>query len=335
MYSKIIPFENIIDGIKDETGIQNLRNLYPMIRRFIYRAERDIGFGYGLLLKKIDYKKSDGTILDFKIRLPEDLIKIEEVGTSSQGFCPDDYRHQGNFLFLCRDIDEFSLIYYAMLCDGEGNPAITENHFEAVLAGVKYFMYQPKMWNNEGSINFYKQLELFYYERIGEAIGNDVMPSTDREWSDISKYLKMSYRDMLIYSDHTKSYDCIPLSVNNEVLTLEGDDTDDVVYHWQYSDFTSNISLAPAIDQDFLDLQDSNPIIDFINGFVIPYSNVGRIAFAVSNVDENYYQIIDVFETDITSVVFDTYYNLAMRTQIYISKEVYTHGNIYYKLILN
>ena len=166
MYSNIVPFENIIDAVKDETSVTNLRNLYPMVRRLVYRAEREIGYGHGLLLKKIDYKKSDGTILDMKARLPADLLLLEEVGTCNQGLCPDDYRIQGNFLFLCRDIEEFSIIYYTLLCDGEGNPAITENHFEAVVAGVKFFMYQPKMWNNEGNMNFFKSLEMFGFLRF-------------------------------------------------------------------------------------------------------------------------------------------------------------------------
>lgn len=337
MYSNIIPFQNIIDSVKDETGISNLRNLYPMVRRLVYRAQRDIGFGYGLLMKRITYKTSDGTIFDNKVRLPEDLILLEEIGTCKEGLCPGDYTHQGNYLFLCREIDEFSLIYYTMLCDGEGNPAITENHFEAVLAGVKYFMYQPKMWNNKGNINFYKELKLLYYDNCGEARGNDAMPSTDKEWSQIAQHLRMSYRDILIYSEDEKCYACVPTTINNEVIDPGDDDntTDDMVYFWQYNELVSDISVAPAIDQAFLDLQTKEGIQAFLDGYVIPYTAVGRIAFAISNVSEDYYQITDVFNQDITSVVFDTYYNATLRIQIYISKEIYSHGNIYYELIKN
>jgi len=335
MYSNIVPFENIIDAIKDETGISNLRNLYPTVRRFVYRAEREIGYGHGLLLKKIDYKKSDGTILDLKVRLPGDLLFLETIGTCNQGLCPDHYKIQGNFLFLCKDIDEFSLIYYTMLCDGEGNPTITENHFEAVVAGVKFFMYQAKMWNNEGNINFYKSLEIYYADRCGEARGDDVMPNTEKEWAQIAQHLRMSYRDILIYSQDEKCYSCLPLSTNNEVLTQEGDNTDEMVHYWQYNDLASDISLAPAIDQAFLDLQNSEEIQAFFDGYVIPWSNIGRIGIAITNVDEDYYQVLDVFQQDITTIVFDAYYDSVNRTQIYISKEYYSHGNIYYELIKN
>ncbi len=340
MYSNLIPFTNVVDAVKDEIGSTNLRNQYPLIRRLMHRAQKEIGYGGSLLLKRVDYCISDGTILVdangfAKVRLPADLIRIEGIGTCQFGMCPNDYRHQGNYLFLCKHVDNFALLYYSLLCDGEGNPTVSENHFEAVVAGIKYFMYQPKMWNGSGNRNYFKDLETYYEDRIGEAIGWDVFPTTAAEWAQISEKLRMSQRDMLIYDNDANCYSCFPQSVNNEILDPTIDNSDDMVYYWQYNDFTSDISLAPAIDQTFLDAQSVEPIQSFINGFTIPYNEIGRIGFAITNVNEDYYQIIDVFETDITTVVFDTYYNSVTRTQIYISKEYYSHGNIYYKLIKN
>lgn len=338
MYSNIVPFTEVVDAIKDSTNITNLRNLYPQIRRLVYRAEKEIGYGGSLIMKRIVYRTSDGTIFvdsnnNYKAKLPEDLIKIEEVGTCFEGLCPKDYRHQGNYLFLCRAIEEFSLIYYSLMCDGEGNPIVTENHFEAVVAGVRFFMYQPKIWNGEGNMNVYKDLEIYYENRIGEAIGWDVFPTTKKEWSRISEMLRMSQRDMIIYSEKVGCYQCFPESENKTSIT--NDPLNDMVYFWQYEDLVSDISLAPSIDQAFLDQKNSVSIQEFINGYVITYDKVGRIAFAITNTQENYWQIIDVFETDITTLVFDTYYNADTKTQIYISKTHYSHGNIYYKLIVN
>lgn len=335
MYSNIIPFENVVDAVKDEIGSTNLRNAYPQIRRLIYRAERDIGFGY-LLIKRIKYSIEEGTIFEGKARLPEDLIKLEALGTCEFGLCPGAYHHQGNYLFLCDDIKEFDLVYYTMLCDGNGNPAVSENHFEAVVAGVKYFMYSSKMWNNQGSASYYKELKLLYYDNCGEARGNDVMPTTKDEWSQIADILKMSYRDALIYSPKNNSYCCVPTAINNEVINPNtGTQTDDIVYQWQYSDLATDISDAPNIDQEFLDLQISVLVDVYLNGHVVSYNKIGRIAFAIQNISEDYYQILDVFNTDITTVVFDSYYNEDLKTQIYISKEYYSHGNIYFQLIKN
>ena len=331
MYSNLVPFENIVEAVRDATGITNLRNLYPQLRRHIYRIERDIGFGYGLIIKKIPYSVAAGTIVDGKVKLPDDLILIEAVGTCYDGLCPNCYIHQGNYLFLCcENIESFDLVYYTMLLDGEGNPAITENHFDAVVAGIIFYMYQPKLWNKEGTLPVYQEYKTYYFDRIGEAIGNDVMPTTLDEWAQIAGHLRMSYRDILIYDNDKDCYNCVPTGVNDTITT-----EDDVVYHWQYGDLISDIALAPAIDQAFLDLQNKDTIANFEAGIVIAYTQVGRVAFAISNIEENEYNIYDFFGTDITTLVFDSYYNTTLRTQIYISKLYYSFGNIYYQLIKN
>lgn len=340
MYSKLIPFENIVDSVSDATGIQNLRNHYPKIRRFIHRSTKDIGFGGSLILKRILYQTSDGTIVEDsngkqRFRLPSDLVRIEEVGMCQDGICPEDYNIQGNYGFLCREVDSFHLIYYALLCDGSGNPAVSENHEEAVIAGILWRMYQPKVWNREGDRATYLDLGREYEDRCAEARGMDAFPTTAKEWAEIGQKLRMSYRDVLIYDSDEQCYCCLPLSYNNEVIDSLIDNTDDMVYYWQYTDLSKDITDAPNIDQTFLDAQGNQPVQVFIDGFIIPYTAVGRIGIAITNVDQDYYQIIDIFETDITSVAFDTYYDATNRIQIYISKEIYSHGNIYYKLIKN
>lgn len=337
MYSNIVPFENIIDAVFDETHIANLRNLYPTIRRLIYRIERDIGFGYGLLIKKIPYSIESGTILENRLKLPEDLIYIEALGTCENGLCPGMYIHQGTYLFLCAEanIESFDLVYYTMLQDGEGNPAITENHFDCIVAGIIYYLAKPKKWNREMGLQDLSYYEKYYFDRIGEAIGNDVMPTTEEEWSQIAGHLKMSYRDMLIYDNKSKCYKCVPSVTNTEVVLPGPDDSDDIVYHWQYDNLESDINDTILIDQAFLDLQSKEAISIFLKGITISYTNIGRIALAIANIEIDTYQIRDAFETDITSLVFDTYYNNVLRIQYYVSKDIYSYGSIYYKFVKN
>lgn len=338
MYSNVVPFETVLEGIKDETGITNLRNLLPKIRRLIYRAEKDIGFGSTVLLKRIKYTTVDNSIIVtgtgedavYKVKLPTDILYMEEVGSCYEGLCSGDYRIQGNYMFLCRPIEEFSFIYYTLLCDGNGNPVVSENHLEAVIAGVSYWLYKPMYRNGKGSRAVFKDLEQFYHDRIGEAIGDDLMPSTQKEWSKIADLFKMSHRDILLFSERDRCFCCVPESKN---LMVPENSNQEIVYYWQFNDLTSDIGFAPFIDQNFLDLQNVTAVQTLINGLLINYSNIGRIAFAISNTSENKFRIYDVFDTDITDVVFDTYWNSELNTQIYISKQYYSHGSIFFKLI--
>ena len=337
-----MPFETILEGIKDDTGITNLRNYLPKIRRLIYRAEKDLGFGGTAILKKIKYKTEDGSIVVtetasqtiYKVRLPEDIISIHEVGSCHEGLCPGSYNIQGRYLFLCEPKDEFSLVYYTLLCDGNGNPVVTENHAEAVVSGVSYWLYKPLYRNQKGSRNVFKDLEQYYFDRIGEAIGDDVMPNGPKEWSKLAGLFNMSSRDILLYSEKTQCFDCLPEGDSSSGGGgTPGNPSNESVYYWQFDDLTTDISFAPNITQEFLDLQNFLPIQNFLSGYLVDYTTVGRIAFAISNTFEDAFAIYDALNVEITDIVFDKYFNTELNTQIYISKEYYTFSTIYFKLI--
>lgn len=338
MYSHQVSFEEIVEGVKDDTGKTDLRNKYAQIRRLIYRCEQDIGFSNTLILRKITYSKEKGNLVDKKARLPDDIMKIEQIGMCSDGLCPGDYRIQGNFLFLCKDVSEFSFIYYTLMKDANGNPLTTQNHKEAVISGIAYYMYKSQRFQNKGSQNVYESLKRYYEDRVGEARGDDFMPTTREQWSAISKILRMSSAQVLMYDAGRGCYKCA------DEFTSEDPDDEIIipdpetklpleVYYWQYGDFTSDISLAPDIDQQYLDAQSTIPSANFRNGHNFPYDKIGRIAFALQNVDANQYDILDVLGNIITDIVFDRYYNSTLKTEIFISKEFYSHGNIYFKLI--
>lgn len=108
-----------------------------------------------------------------------------------------------------------------------------------------------------------------------------------------------------------------------------------LIYYWQYDNVNDDINDAPNIDQTFLDTKSSEVIDNFLAGKTVSYTDVGRIGFAITNVPENYYKILDTFGVNITSVVFDSYYDNINKIQIYISKSVITISDIYFKFILN
>jgi hypothetical protein len=218
MYSNFVSFEEIIELVKDDTGIENLRNLYPKIRRFIYRAEKDIGFGGSTLLKRVTYSLEQGNLLfdgkQYKLRLPEDCMYLEEVGMCKEGICPGEYKIQGKWMFFCesRKLEKFSLIYYTLLKDGEGNPVTTENHSEAVVAGIVYWLYKARRFKDKGQFNQMRYYEEYYHDRISEARGDDATPNTEREWQKLSQLMNMNSKEVLLYIEDENCFCALPES---------------------------------------------------------------------------------------------------------------------------
>jgi hypothetical protein len=337
MYSKFISFEEIVEGIKDDTGITNLTNSYGKIRRLIFRCHQDIGYGASLILKRVTYSIENGNIINtngvLKIKLPEDITFIEAIGMCHEGMCPGSYNIQGNYLFICdKKVRKFSLIYYTLLCDGNGNPAVSLNNKEAVISGVAYFMYKQRRWNDKGSRAVLQELQTYYEDRIGEARGANVMPDSKEEYSRIASAFKRSYSQTLIYNNERACYCCIEES---DVVIAPSDNATSFIYEWQFDDLINNIDFAPLVNQEFLDLQNTIPLNTFLSGTLISYTKIGRICFAITNTTENKYAIRDIFNNNITNIVFDSYYNSQANMQIFISKEYYTFGSIYFMLTPN
>lgn len=333
MYSNFIPFEEIVQAVKDETGITNTRNLRPLIRRLMFKIEQDIGFGYNLVLKRVKYSLANGTInrigKQSHVKLPEDIIKIESFGMCQEGICPADYKIQGNILFLCKDITEFSFIYWTLLCDEEGNPTTTLNHKEAIVSGCAYYMYKPKVYQRKGSAGYLRELQFYYEQRVGEARGDDAMPNTMEEWKEISDLLKMSQKQLIIYDQKENCY-CSIEDSSTELLEEKEE-----IYFWQFDDLGLNINNAPDLTLEVIKSKESISYDSFSNGNTFNYNSIGRIAFAFVNINQGKYRIYDILGNDVTDIVFDNYYNNDLKTDIYVSKEHITYSNIFYELKLN
>ena len=69
MLSGLYSFSQIIEDVRQETGISNLRNEYPTIRQLIARAEREINPYAGFLVRKrMIYYVGNGNFDGLKIK---------------------------------------------------------------------------------------------------------------------------------------------------------------------------------------------------------------------------------------------------------------------------
>lgn len=335
MYSTLVPFEEILEDIKDDTGITNLSNFLPKVRRLIFRAERDIGFGGTTVLKRIQYKVSDGSIItsgdQYKIQVPEDLLSFEEVGMCNEGICPGDYVIQNKYMFFCgkKKPDSFTLIYYALICDPEGNPVVTENHREAVVSGVSMYMYRQRRFKDKGNNNTYQAMEKYYHDRIAEARGDDFFPTSPSEWSKAASLMQMSSRDIMLYNPKEKCFCVVPMS-DNPFATKKENEFE--IYSFQFENILDTIDNSELITDAFIENNATgHNTSDLLEGKQVQYNSIGRIGWAIYTETPDNYNICDILNNITNDVSFQSVYDNERNLQIFISNEYYTPSSVYYK----
>lgn len=177
MVSGIVYFDEIIENIKDATGIDNMRPLYSRIKRWCYNCEIDIGAGGVVVLKKKQYTKGDGEYDGKTIVLPSDFVSEWSYGSLYNGVL------QGNIFKLYNEgPDEIDFKYLGFLLDEEGNPFTTRNRLPAVVAYSIYRLYSSKYFVGTGNHNQYRLYQMEYEDTIMAARGNDAFPS-EEDWN--------------------------------------------------------------------------------------------------------------------------------------------------------
>jgi hypothetical protein len=156
----------------------------------------------------------------------------------------------------------------------------------------------------------------------------------------IEKAIANGNQEQLEFIKQKFSYNNIIKCICDLCIDLDGlentftEDTESI-YYWQFTDTISNINFAPSVNQDYLNDKLLVTETEAEQGTNYTNAYIGRVAFAITGKSQNYYNIYDFFGQDITSTVFDTYYNTDLNIQVYISKEYYSISELYLKLIPN
>lgn len=333
MISGLVPFEEIIEAIKDETGIENLRPLYDKLRRLIFRAEREIGYGGSVVLKKHVFRNPDnfnGKYFPF----PTDFIELEGVGQDCHPI--DTYSYQktsDGIRFKTTQQKDVVLLYWGLYCDGYGNPVTTRNHQEAVIAYIIWKLYSQKIFLGEGNMNAAINYEQQFTFALLEARGDDAFPTME-EWNEIGF---LSYQDRRALIMHPiASYNYCSEAILTE-CTEDNNSTnpEDImkVFYWQLENITQTIeNVIPQLtDNIYLSSKAFTTFADFHLGKIIDYTNIAKIAFAVAQTEDVSYTLTDVMNNDVTDE-FDVYYAPIIKAKVYISKNNYTYSSIFFKI---
>lgn len=207
MISGVVPFEEVIEGVKDLTGIENTKPLQDKFRRWIMNAEREIGAGGLIIRKKRQFSIGDGNYTGKQILMPEDFIGEYSYGALSAGVL------NGSVLTLhCDGPEEIDLYYMGLLTDDAGNPYTTRHHLPAVEMYCVWRLYSSRYFLGKGNLNQYKEYKMEWENACMAARGEDAWP-TEQQWSGIGKILNggafVAWTDcgmMNICGDNTFTY---------------------------------------------------------------------------------------------------------------------------------
>lgn len=328
MISGVVPFYSIIESVKDETGIQNLRPYYDKIRRLIFRGERKIGYGGSVKLKKKSYDTSNGKYFKY----PEDFIEIEGIGSCCEEIPKNEIQLKEEGFCLRKKREKVVLLYWGLSVDEEGFPIVTRNHEEAIIAYIVWKLYSARVFLGLGNFNLKKDYEQAFNSEVGEARGNDAFPTIE-EYAEASEINSMDRRLLFKFN---------PLRYNfcDECLDDDCDEEEPVqdpsIYHWQEEgpDRTINSIIMDynTSKETYFSSKENNSVEEFNNGLDLTYSSIGRIAFGIVTTDTPNWKIFDILNNDVTHV-FDTYHDLTTNVLFFVSKMMYPHITMNLKII--
>jgi len=197
MISGIVYFEEILAGIKDETGVEALESQYPKIGRLMMRCEKDIGSG-GLIVRKTKtYNLGDSDYDGRYMLLPKDMTSESSYGEINTA----NFRGDRLELVTYPGPDTIDFSYMGYLADTNGNPITTHNHMDAVIAFCVWKLYMPRVFLGLAGTSMaqgreYKQ---DYNDLCMASRGNDAFP-TEAEWEEIGQILRQPFSEVMAQS---------------------------------------------------------------------------------------------------------------------------------------
>ena len=332
MNNGLASFDNLIAAVQDETGITNLRNHLPMVRRLVNRAENEINpYGTLLIKKKMIHYVGNGTFDGRSIKKPEDFVSIDEVGCCEDGLCKGSYYETVSHIVLCDGKERTKIVwtYWAMQHDGNGNPIISVNHIEALVAFITLKLYSQRMFINKGNANLFVEYKREWENRCMESRGEDFMPGTDQlDWVfQVNKWASLHFENYTTYDRCLSCHSCL-ITIEEPEEPIEGT----MIYYWQLTNTQDKIEevVASITDDSFFDDKESRSPQIFEQGHIISYSAIGRICFAIKPSEIEEYTITDSLNNDVTDE-FEKQYLPEYETILFVSKNYYSHSNIYFK----
>lgn len=179
-------------------------------------------------------------------------------------------------------------------------------------------------------------MDIYYINVIKQLLDNtELTINIDQRNTLINLYTKFSLMsDDICLTEIYKSYQ------TNRNIKFEQAEVKDCntynafprIYYWQETFENDNTEIINLINFDYLDNKPNDTYESFIIGKDISYDMIGKICFFMldSKLTDNFI-IKDTLGNNVTHA-FDKYYNSLLRGNLYISQNIYAHGNLFFKI---
>lgn len=316
-----ISFYDIVEGVKQETGITNLSNRYDEIARLIVRAERDINpYAGHYIQKNVLFKKGSSNFNGNIVKIPNDFISMVRVTIpNSREELP--IRDNNTHILIANGLSnqEIILSYWANQMDPEGKPYSALNHFEAIVAFIVWKFYSQFVFQGNGNMNAKVDYKNTYEQFCKGARGADFFPTQKNLDNIHSQQITPKYIEI----------NCDDNSFCMNGIELE-DDSIPNVWFWQ-EDSLQKTYTEEDIDKEFLKDKFSTTIFALQQGMYFTTSSVGRYGIAIKNGPTSPDGIVDVLNNTIADIVDFTYFENE-KLLVLISKEYISAATFYLKL---
>lgn len=325
MLSGPVSFEEIVQNVKDATGFENITPLLDKLRRFVFRAERQIGYGGAIVMKRMVVNRGqnfDGHFFTY----PPDYIEMEGIGNCGGKFCGSEYALRPNGIRMKKLQEKVVMLYWGVVCDGYGNPVTTRNHEEAVVNFCVWNLYKMRRFVDRGNANTSMDYERQWVSSMLASRGDDAFPTLE-QWNELTMLSVAERRHVLLFPIATFDY------CDDNIQTICDPATTSAprVWYWQAaSPAITAAQIIPTIDMTLLNTKPNDSFANFEIGRQVDYSGVGRGIFVIGPTENQSFMISDLLSYDVTDE-FDYQYIPELKLMVYVSRNYWDHSSIFYK----
>ncbi len=192
---------------------------------------------------------------------------------------------------------------------------------------------------NQGKLNGkLNAIDLYILNLTHDLLNNCCIELTnDQRRSLMDLYRKIYFNsEEICHVTNVQKYQIQPTITFTQAETIDCNQYPQInkIFYWQESNYNAMFDdIKLLIDNTrYFNQKSFDTFSLFEIGKNIEYSNIGKICFAIIETEStDTFKIYDILNNDVTHA-FDTYYETINNCRLFVSKNIYSHGEINFKI---